>query len=100
MAKLKLLFDLLLLLLVFILAVAFIYRNGQSVSVDLLAFKVHSLHLGWWLILAFIVGGLFGLLARLPSSLGMRLRQQQQSRKLKKQEEELKRLRGEPAKGN
>ena len=100
MAKLKLLFELVLLLAVFLLALVFIYRNGETVTVDLLAFKVSSLHLGWWLILAFILGGLLGLFARLPALLGARLRHENQARKIKRQEEEIKRLRGEPAKGS
>lgn len=100
MAKLKLIFDLLLLILVFVVAVAFIYRNGETVTVDLLFTRISALHLGWWLLLSFALGGLLGLFARLPSTLGLKMRRRYDERKIQRQEEELNRLRREPAKGN
>ncbi len=100
MAKLKLLFDILLMITVFVLAVAFIYRNGELVTVDLLVTKISSLHLGWWLLLSFSLGGLLGLFARLPSTLSLKMKLRYDERKLQRQEEELNRLRREPAKGS
>ncbi|MDX1453672.1 MAG: LapA family protein [Oleiphilaceae bacterium] len=100
MAKLKLILEILIIIVVLLFAIIFIFRNATTVSVDLLALKIESLQLGWLLILAFIFGGLLGLFARMPSMIGMRMKTKHHERKLQKQEEELKQLRREPAKGS
>ena len=100
MAKLKFLFEFIIVLLVLLIGLAFILRNDAQVSVDFYLAQVDTLPLGAWIVLSFALGGIVGTLVRLPTALGQRVTSKRQEKLLKQRDEQLKRLQGEPAKGN
>lgn len=63
MRFLKAIFFLIIAILVFMLSLAFITHNQTAVSVDLLLMQLPEAPIATWLIVFFVLGGVFGLIA-------------------------------------
>lgn len=63
MRFLKAIFFLIIAILVFMLSLAFITHNQTAVSVDLLLMRLPEAPIATWLIVFFVLGGVFGLIA-------------------------------------
>ena len=100
MAKLKFLFDLILVIFFLLIGLAFAFRNDAVVPLDFIVYRIDSMHLGFLVTLSFCLGGVLGLLVRLPGMFKMRLTQRHHQRKLERQENEILRLKGESVKGS
>jgi uncharacterized membrane protein YciS (DUF1049 family) len=90
---------------VFILVIAiigFIFssRNEAEIAIDFFLGQPISLGGGMWVLLSFIVGCVVAWLIILPSHVASKIMNKKQSRKLKSQQEEILRLKGESTKGN
>jgi len=90
---------------VFILVVAiigFIFssRNETEIAIDLFFGQPVSLGGGLWVLLSFIIGCSVAWLISWPSHVASKIINKKQGRKLKSQQEEILRLKGESVKGN
>jgi len=90
---------LILLIIIIIPGMMFCLRNDTTVTVDFLFAETSIFSVGVWILLSFIVGCIFGLLMTLPSTIGLRLSGRNRQKKLDHQQNELLRLKGEPAEG-
>ncbi len=100
MARLKLIFDIIVVILFFLIGSAFAFRNDAIVGLDFYLYRIDSMHLGFLITLSFCLGGVLGLLVRVPGIVKLKLTQRHHERKLERQETEILRLRGETAKGS
>lgn len=82
----------LLLLGVLVLGLLFSVQNATEVPVDLLVLQTTPRPLATWLIVAFVLGGVFGLLAGSAALLRLQTRQMQLRRQLGSCEKELAQL--------
>lgn len=98
MAKLKLLFFLCIMLVSLLLCVAFLLRNSESIAVDLFLIQSSQFTVGTWIVASFIVGGLLGLLVRIPGLVVSSARYKAQSRKVESQAKKIERLSQDPQK--
>jgi len=87
-------------LVVALLGSIFASRNETEIALDLFLIQPISLGVGLWVLLSFSIGCFVAWLISWPSHVALKIKNKNQSRKLKNQQEELLRLKGEPAKGN
>lgn len=87
----------LLLLGVLVLGLLFAIQNTTEVPVDLLVLQTVPRPLATWLIVAFVLGGVFGLLAGSAALLRLQARQMQLRRQLGNCEKELAQLKAPAA---
>ena len=90
---------------VFILVIAiigfiFLSRNEAEIAIDFFLGQPVSFGVGAWVLLSFIIGCGVAWLIVLPSSFASKIMNKKQGRKLKSQQEEILRLKGESTKGN
>jgi|GEM_PF-3142531 len=100
MAKLKLLIDVIIVLFFLLVGLAFTLRNDSVIVLDLLFARIENAHLGFLITLSFCLGGIVGLIVRVPGLYKLRLTQRHHERKIKRQQNEILQLKGESAKGN
>ncbi len=86
-----------LLLGVLVLGLLFSVQNATEVAVDLLVLQTSARPLATWLIVAFVVGGVAGLLAGSAALLRLQARQMQLKRQLSQCEKELAQLKAPAA---
>lgn len=98
MAKLKLLLLVCLTLCVLLISLAFIMRNDGAIAVDFFFFQLDQISVGIWILLSFVLGGLLGIVVRLPGAIWSASRYKAQNQKLARQSKRLKQLEQEPAK--
>jgi len=99
MAALKLFIYIVILLVIVALGMLFGFRNDTAVTVDLLFTDVSTMGIGVWILLSFVIGSLFGWLVSLPSTIGLKVSSKHHQRKIVRQRDELRRLKGEPSEG-
>jgi len=87
-------------LVVALLGFIFSSRNETEVALDLFLIQPISLGVGLWVLSSFIIGCVVAWLISWPSHVALKIKNKNQSRKLKNQQDEILRLKGEPAKGN
>ena len=87
-------------LVVVVAGIVFLSRNETEVAIDLFFGAPISLSVGLWVLISFITGCLVAWLISWPAHLASKLVNKTQSRKLKSQQEEILRLKGESTKGN
>ncbi|GEM_PF-1939004 len=100
MAKVKLFLQALIVILILLAGVAFLYRNPALISVDFFAYRLSDVPLGVALLLSFVIGGLIGVLVRLPGGIWQTSQLKRKERKLDKTEHELALLKNESAKAS
>ncbi|MDB6062062.1 MAG: hypothetical protein JWM78_2165 [Verrucomicrobiaceae bacterium] len=84
----------LLLLLVLIFGLLFSLQNAQSVPLDLLALQLRERPLAVWLLVAFAVGGIAGMIASSAALLRLQANRYRLRRRLEQCERELAELKG------
>jgi uncharacterized membrane protein YciS (DUF1049 family) len=87
---------------VFVIAIVgfmFASRNETEIAIDFFVGQPISFGGGAWVLLSFILGCFVAWLIILPSHLASKLINKKQNRKLKTQQEEILRLKGDSAKG-
>jgi uncharacterized integral membrane protein len=82
-------------LLVAFVAVIFVFKNSTPVTVDFFVVQISGYSIALWLVLAFLLGGLLGLLAGLPAYLHYRAEIRRRDRNITKKDLELQKLRGD-----
>ncbi|MFT5717039.1 MAG: putative membrane protein [Oleiphilaceae bacterium] len=87
-------------LVIVIIGVMFSSRNETEIAIDLFFGKPVSLGAGLWVLLSFIIGCSVAWLISWPSYLTSKIINKKQRRKLKSQQEEILRLKGDSPKGN
>ena len=87
-------------LVVALLGFIFASRNETEVALDLFLIQPVSFGVGLWVLSSFIIGCVVAWLISWPSHVALKIKNKNQSRKLKNQQDEILRLKGEPAKGN
>lgn len=85
-------------LLVIVVGILFTVHNTQMVSIDLVFFQLPEATLSLWLILAFVCGGLCGVLLSTLTILALRTRLGRARRQVTTSREEIERLRTSAAK--
>lgn len=86
------------LVLVLLFGLLFTLQNSAQVSLDLLVVQLEQQRLAIWLVLAFIVGGLIGLLVSSLTIVRLKGREAALRRKLAHRDQELSKLRTAPLK--
>jgi uncharacterized integral membrane protein len=86
----------------FIAIIGFIFssRNETEIAIDLFLGQPISLGGGLWVLLSFIIGCMLAWFISWPSYMASKMMNKKQSKKLKSQQEEILRLKGESAKGH
>jgi uncharacterized integral membrane protein len=97
MLKLKLLFEVLLLLIVVALGATFVLSNPTVVPLDFL-FIEFGLPVGTIVAVTFVFSGLLGYAVRWPTTLRLRVLSNQKDKKVQKLEQELEKLKNESIK--
>lgn len=82
-------------LLVAFVAVIFVFKNPAPVTVDFFVVQISGYSIALWLVFAFLLGGILGLLAGLPAYLRYKAAIRSRDRKVSKKDLELQKLRGD-----
>lgn len=98
MSKIKLILKLLIVVLILLAGIAFLYRNPALITVDFFAYKFSEVPAGIAILLSFVLGGLIGVLVRLPGGIWKSSQLKRKQRKLEKTEQALALLKNESAK--
>ncbi|TNC80564.1 MAG: hypothetical protein C9356_13475 [Oleiphilus sp.] len=98
MAKLRFFLFCFVLICVVLLALAFLYRNALPTQIDLIVFDVMHVSVGVLALASFVIGGVLGLVVRVPSAIWQRSQSKMQGRVLARKEREIERLKNEVAK--
>lgn len=92
MAKLKLLLQIVIVIVLASVLLSFWLNNRSAVFLDLLFIELHDIPVANIVLLSFFLGGLLGLLVRFPGSLWMHFRDRQHKRKIEQQGKALAKL--------
>lgn len=82
-------------LIVLLVGILFSIHNNQMVSVDYLLGKTPEFYLSFWLICAFVVGGLLGVAVSSTTIIRLKAGERSSQRKIRRSESEITRLKGE-----
>ncbi len=81
-------------LIILLIGVLFTSHNNQLVSVDYLIGQTGDFYLSFWLISAFVLGGVLGVFASSSTILRLKTQKKRSDKKVKHTEVELSRLKG------
>ena len=98
MAKLRLLLFSLIILCVALAALVFLYRNAELITLDFILVRPFDISSGVLALAGFALGGVVGLLVRLPGSIFHHSKSKMQLRALAQKDKEIERLKSESAK--
>lgn len=87
-------------LLVIVMGLIFGFRNETEIAVDFIFAHSPAVSIGFWILLSFLLGSIVGWVIGFPGNLALKLANKNLNRKLKRQENELSRLKGETVKGS